>query len=328
MTNKSFAPYGAQTSVPTVNITVNNNRLKRYNKQNPTPNYYLNNGQEFQLELFNPTQYIVRADISLNNVKIKGGGLVLKPGERVFLDRYLDSPRKFKFETYEVGNSKEVKKAIEKNGLVKVQFYQQDLTQGFFGGTIITTTPNYYPWSQHNTPINTFYTNSGTSSGNIYGPTCTTTNGDFSTTSLSGNVTNTMAGLDSLHINTLGNVGLGNTNPQHNLDVASNKQLLCDSPDILRGHLSKGGSTNSPATRGSKKMETGMVGKGSTSNQSFKYVDYQFLPNVFHTIEYQILPLSTKQITTSDLNVKRYCTECGTKYSKGSKYCSQCGNKL
>jgi hypothetical protein len=310
-------------TAPTVNITVNNNRLKRYNKQNSSSNYYLNNGQEFQLELFNPTSGIVKADISLNNVKLSGGGLVLKPGERVFLDRYLDSPRKFKFETYEVGNSKEVKKAIEKNGLIKVEFYQQELRQGFYGGTF-TTTPNYYPWNQQWTTPNVFYTTNvnDTSSGYVHGTT---------TTFNSGNSTNTMAGatMDSLNINTLGNVGLGNPNPTQKLDVIGNtKQLLCDSPDVLRGHLSKGGTTNAPSTRGTKKIETGRVGEGSKSDQSFKYVDYQFLYTPYHIVEYQILPLSTKQTTTEDLNVARYCTECGTKYSKGNKYCSQCGSKL
>ena len=46
---------------------------------------------------------------------------VLRPGERVFLERYLDTPNRFKFETYTVGgNSEEVKKAIELNGLIKI----------------------------------------------------------------------------------------------------------------------------------------------------------------------------------------------------------------
>lgn len=296
MSNKTHASYSAQTSVPTVNITVNNNRLKRYNKQNPQPNYYLNNGQEFQLELFNPTQDIVKADISLNNVKLSGGGLVLKPGERVFLDRYLDSPRKFKFETYEVGNSKEVKKAIEKNGLVKVEFYQQDLRQGFFGGTITT---NHYPWNpnQQWTTPNVFYTtNINDTSSGLVGSTTTSFN--------SGNTTNTMTGLDSLDINT----NVGNT---------SERQLLCDSnTDEIQSPIR------------SKKIETGRVGEGSKSDQSFKYVDYQFLFNPFHTIEYQILPLSTKQTTTKDLNVKRYCESCGSKHKPNFKFCPICGQKV
>jgi hypothetical protein len=298
MKNKSYAPFGVKTLVPTVNITVNNNRLKRYNKQNPQPNYYLKDGQEFQLELFNPTTDIVKADISLNNVKIPGGGLVLKPGERVFLDRYLDSPKKFKFETYEVGNSEEVKKAIEKNGLVKVEFYQQDLRTGFHGGTWTT---QQYPWDQNQQwqSPNIFYTNgiNDTSSGIVHATTTSFNSNDVTYTS---NLSN----------------------------ISSERQLLTDSPDVLRGHLSKGGKTNAPSTRHTKKVETGRVGEGSNSNQSFKYVDYKFFTSSFHTSEYQILPLSTKQTTTSDLNVKRYCTECGTKYSKGSKYCSNCGNKL
>ena len=107
-------------SVPTAMIAVNKSRLKVYNNTGDMPTYYLQKGQEFQIELFNPTTDVILAKIILNGNPISQGGLVLNPGQRVFLDRYLDVAKKFLFDTYEVSNSEEVKKAIEKNGDFKV----------------------------------------------------------------------------------------------------------------------------------------------------------------------------------------------------------------
>lgn len=112
-------------SMPTANIAVNKSRLKMYNKKSDVPTFYLQKGQEFQIELFNPTTDTVLTKISLNNNPISQGGLILRPGERVFLDRYLDVAKKFKFDTYEVANSKAAQKAIEENGDFKVEFYRE-----------------------------------------------------------------------------------------------------------------------------------------------------------------------------------------------------------
>ena len=100
-------------TVPTAGIAVNKSRLKVYSKGSEMPTYYLQKGQEFQIELFNPTTEVVLAKISLNNTLISQGGLILNPGQRVFLERYIDVPKKFLFDTYEVANTDEVKKAIE-----------------------------------------------------------------------------------------------------------------------------------------------------------------------------------------------------------------------
>src|SRR6516225_3620159 len=102
---------------PTANITINKSRIRLYNKNTGAPPiYYLQKGQEFEIELFNPTQETILAKIHLNNTPLSQGGLVLRPGERVFVERYLDVPRKFFFDTYEVQNFGEAKKAIVKNG--------------------------------------------------------------------------------------------------------------------------------------------------------------------------------------------------------------------
>jgi len=115
------------TGLPTANIAINKNRIKSYmsDKDNNQRAYYLADQTEFQIELFNPTPLKVLAKIFLNGQSISNGGLILKPGERIFLERYLDKPNKFKFETYQVSNSNEVKKAIINNGDVKIEFYSE-----------------------------------------------------------------------------------------------------------------------------------------------------------------------------------------------------------
>jgi hypothetical protein len=112
-------------TVPMVNLAINKGRLKVYKNVGKFPTYYLQKGSEFQIELFNPTIDVVLAKITLNDKPISQGGLILNPGERVFLDRYLDVAKKFLFDTYEVSNTDEVKKAIEHNGDLKVEFYKE-----------------------------------------------------------------------------------------------------------------------------------------------------------------------------------------------------------
>lgn len=125
--------YTRKASVPQSFITKDKQRLKQY-----IDTVYLNNGDEFEIELYNPTLNKVLAKIELNGNSI-GKGIVLRPGERVFLERYLDEARKFLFETYEVeGNNDEVRQAIMKNGLVKVTFHNEQIhvspTTWFDGG--------------------------------------------------------------------------------------------------------------------------------------------------------------------------------------------------
>jgi hypothetical protein len=105
---------------PTANIAVNRNRLKSYGEK-----VYLKDGTHFEIELFNPRTTKVLAKIYLDGIAISSSGVVLNPGQRVFLERWLDEPKKFLFETYEVDDSKEAQAAIQENGKVRVEFYDQ-----------------------------------------------------------------------------------------------------------------------------------------------------------------------------------------------------------
>lgn len=129
-----------ETSKPQAWIAVSSNRQKIYGEKN----VYLDNGQEFQIELYNPTNQPYLAKISLNGKLISSSGLVLKPGQRYFLDRFIDDKKKLVFSTYEVDDNPEVKQAIANNGMVKVEFYPEQAPLNW--GTITTT--QWYPYHQ------------------------------------------------------------------------------------------------------------------------------------------------------------------------------------
>lgn len=114
--NVSTGPVG-----PTAHVAIKKGRLKHYSDGT----VYLKDKTEFEIELFNPTTKKVMAKIYLNGTSISSSGIVLKPGQRVFLERWLDVPRKFIFDTYTTDGSEEAKAATVNNGAVKVEFYDE-----------------------------------------------------------------------------------------------------------------------------------------------------------------------------------------------------------
>jgi hypothetical protein len=281
--------YQTKTGTPCAYISKDRKRLKQFGQT-----VYLNNGDEFQLELFNPSSTTVLAKIKLDGSYISGGGIVLKPGQRVFLERYLDDPRKFKFETYEVdGTSNEVLDAIAGNGDVVIDFFDEykqpvwnnQITYGgSFGG-----------------PIHTYSTNPFTVNGGS--PTFTTTSVNYSSTNTAG-----------INLNT---TSVSNTFAGPNIRSK-------------RGILKSKGNSRSEVTMDMLSMdsiETGRVEKGGSSGQSFKTVDKTFNHYTCATSIWKILPISQKVFEKQDLKV--YCTNCGKKRKKDSdKFCSSCGNKF
>ena len=165
---------------PSFNLAINKSRLKNYNVDNITT-YYLKDGDEFQLEIFNPLVNNILAKIKINNNFISQGGLVIKPGERIFLERYLDVSKKFLFETYEVEDSDEVREAIENNGLIEVEFFNEVVKP-----RILLTSPrvrsrNIYggPFNQGGYMNNNFYNANLNGTGDLVN-TVFTTNSTYS----------------------------------------------------------------------------------------------------------------------------------------------------
>jgi len=150
--------YTTKVAEPTAHITVKKQRVKQNGK-----NVYLDNNTEFELELYNPTDTKLKATIEFDGNLISTSGIVLRPGERIFLDRYLDVDRKFLYETYEVKDTEQNREAIDNNGLVKVKFYQKQVWQN----------PSIFSGSNAYFPRNWGLNNSGYVNGN--GVTFTTT---------------------------------------------------------------------------------------------------------------------------------------------------------
>lgn len=141
--------YQTKQPEPCAFITKGKSRIRQHGE-----NVYLKNQTEFEIELFNPTQTSVLAKIKLNGNYISGGGIVLKPGQRIFLERYLDSPNKFKFETYSIEtNDGDIKKAIENNGDVVVKFYPEKVS---YAPTNLWMNYTYHndPWSSNSGSLN------------------------------------------------------------------------------------------------------------------------------------------------------------------------------
>ncbi len=88
---------------------------------------FLNDKEDFEIELFNPLTVSVLADIKLNGESISKTGLLVKPGQRIYLDCFIDDRKKFKFSTYQIENSEGSIEAIQKNGLLEVFFYKEDV---------------------------------------------------------------------------------------------------------------------------------------------------------------------------------------------------------
>lgn len=298
-------------SQPYANICINKSRLKIYHKES-NPTYYLEDQQEFSIELRNPTQNVVLAKIIINGKAISQGGIVLREGETTFIERYLDIAKKFKFETYEISNSEEVKKAIENNGNIKVEFYSEYIPINY-GSTITLQNPwiNQNPW----------YINCGNSIGGYAHNTGTPLNGTLTYTS-GANVGNSVNYNQNIS-NNLADSGIVNCNYSNPLNNDGYQDFFIPTRE------EKSKPRNITASLGIKKnkIETGKVEMGSDSNQTFKYVDKQFNLLPFHTIEYKLLPISQKVNTTEDISIRRYCTLCGTKATKGDNFCSKCGNK-
>jgi hypothetical protein len=163
-------------STCTAHITKNRNRSKIYENS-----VYLKDGENFEIELFNPTTSRVLAKITINGNSISNSGIVLKPGERVYLERFIDSNNKFVFETYQVEGSNEALNAIRNNGIVEISFYTEITTSTY------TSNPGSF----------TIGNNSGYVSGTLYD----TYNAPFGGTTVNHLFTTTSFTNDSLGLN-------------------------------------------------------------------------------------------------------------------------------
>lgn len=113
--------YSNEVINPDVYITINGNRKKNHNGL-----IYLNDGDEYQFEFFNKNTITLGILISIDEKQISSSHLIIKPGQRIHLDRFINDNKKFLFKTYDVeSNNKDVDNAIKNNGKIEVSFYKE-----------------------------------------------------------------------------------------------------------------------------------------------------------------------------------------------------------
>jgi hypothetical protein len=280
-------------------IAVSKSLCKEYS----TPEYnrvvYLKNNQEFQINLFNPYDYVIAAKISIDGKEMQNS-LVLNPGERVWLERPLGyNDHKFKFETYNVDmNDNDVKKAIANNGEIRIKFYKEDED----------ARSAYYVWDNSwDFRDNNNYNKHGNEFLDKYNLIYNKSENTWLNTSYP-------VDYDGPRFKSLGNVA---TNT-----ALTNNIATMDSYDI---------NTKSNVTKAtfncSDIRETGRIGEGNKSNQKFKKINKQFSYWPFETVFIKLLPESEKQYSGSDLK-KVYCCMCGRKLKSNYKFCPYCGTEI
>ena len=267
-------------------LAINKSLLKEYSNSSNERIVYMNDGTEFQIQVFNPYSYVIAVSFEFNNHNKTSQLLVLRPGERVWLDRFLDDESKLLFSTYQVGVSKVVQEAIKDNGTLCIKFYKERENK-----PRVSYIKEYQPCGT----IDVYYNNIG----NSY---CLDDNININCASL----TNICSVIDcSLSLN------------------SSINQAPTDSTCTS---YSSSTLTKSISLPKSKSIETGRIEKGSHSNQKFEnvYKDFEYLP--FNTEYIKILPISQKQINSNDLQKKycyecgkklnpkfKFCPSCGAK---------------
>lgn len=137
--------YQLQGKNPTAIITRSRSELKVYENNS----IYLNNGDTFEVRLFNPLQEKISCEIIFNGVQRSTSKIILRPGEDVTIERFLDDNKKMKFDTYQIdGDNKSAVKATEKNGLIEIKFYHE---KQVYCGTTITTLGCNPPYTTYTT---------------------------------------------------------------------------------------------------------------------------------------------------------------------------------
>ena len=214
------------TESPQAWVAIKRNRQKIYDGKGSTPSQiYLKDGQEFEIELYNPTpsRYLVK--FKINGKYQSDRGLILNPGQRYFLDRFIDEDRKLAFQTYEVENTKTNQKATEKNGLLEVEFFSEvEVKLNTSGG-----------WNQM------WYYNSGTPNWNLYNTGSSNLVGSL-TTSNSGSSTTATFNTSNLPNSTF--TSNSSSDFYCSTGLESNVKTLSMDNSFETGRVEKGGKSD------------------------------------------------------------------------------------
>jgi len=269
-------------------IAVKNNRIKHYEHEGEN-RLYLEDGTEFELEFYNDSNDYVKAEITINGVK-ESSALVLRPHQRFYLDRFMDEKKKFKFNTFLTGNDdiEKLKEIIEKNGRIKVEFYQEVNPLPITWMTTInefdnlkwgsvTSNTTFYP--------DTFITNDGGQSGGF--------------ASVNSYGAKKLKSIDCYNSNTL------------DMDACSKEPK-----EIETGRIEAG-----------KKSNQDFVSTNMQFNVwSIATFEYHIMP-MSHKPKKVKMAKKKKDVIVAD-SVRTYCPGCGRKVKKGWNFCAGCGNRF
>mgnify|MGYP000299443905 CR=1 FL=1 len=272
---------------------------------------YLEDGQEFEIELHNPMKENVLADIRVNGQSVSQSGLVIRPGQRFYLDCFVDDKKKFIYKTYEVEDTKESKEAIENNGFVEVYFYKEDVPnfKNIFKYRDIYIDRYHYVdrW-----PYYPYWSNGPYTYPNIvFGSTTTTPLSTYTNT-----ISNCDFNCDTFNVSS--------SSLSSNVSYTANSFYNSKSMNETMS-----GGSGIPAQSSIKNIETGRIEKGDKSKQEFVEVDMNFESYVLSQVVYQILPASQKPVETNEIKTQvNFCPNCGRKVSDKENFCSGCGERL
>lgn len=269
---------------------------------------FLNNGDEFQIRLFNPLSEKIGAQVSING-KSPNRLLVLNPGEVVDVDRFIDEQRRMIFETYKYDDgSQAARNAVANNGIIQINFHKEFVP---------------IQWPVYNTGTVTTMGISGSS-----GPTYATLhnlngmgNVNIGTTLGGGTTSNCFHSSTTIDVN-------NTTFTASSQPFISPGVYCCDMDLSFVSDVESEIKSRGTSRKLSKSIkETGRVEKGEKSDQKFKSVDIQFDTFAFHTIIYHLKPMSEKNSYVKE--VREYCTTCGYRLRNDKwQFCPKCGEKL
>lgn len=255
---------------------------------------YLKNGQQFQVFLKNFRGIPVLVELSING-EIQEESIILDPKERLFLERYLSSNNKFKFNTYEL--SAGLKKLIESKvalGVVVTRVYA--LESVYADKEVKLSLPIIHQVDYSNQPS--------------YGST--------------GNCFNSGINLNT-NYPCMGTMSMGSSNAVRNISGSNAfaNYSIASNQDTIDRELAEESQT---------KAEIGAIEKGEYSNQKFEGNPDFRKGRLLESYTIHVYPVSAQlqEETKSSQKIEGavYCSVCGRKQKSGQKFCPADGTEF
>lgn len=283
-------------------------RIKQENR------VYLKNGQQFQIFLKNFRGIPVLVELSING-ETQEESVILDPKERLFLERYLSSNNKFKFNTYEM--SAGLKKLIESKvelGVVTVKVYT--LQSVYADKEVKASSPVIHQVDLNSQPVY------GSSGGT----------GDFSNFNNSTNLKSLVTACSYI-TSTSDSMGTYGTKcSSKSKGISSPTKLINYSLSMDQNSIDRELAEEVYEEETHTKAEIGAIEKGEYSDQKFEgcpdFRKGRFLES--YTIHVYPVSAQLQEETKSSQKIEGaiYCSVCGRKQKSGQKFCPADGTEF